>query len=196
MLPALSRQSRVSGWPSQSHSRNEIWNRQWITACARKTTRQFPSVTSSRTSLTSLWLLLRTWLLRAWLLRAWLLSAWLLLWLWGIHYVCCCQPHDFKHLWIALLHLLIHSRERSITLRHRKVWCPCISSQVMQVVAINMFRYWLNERWYIVAIVKGCKLHTLATCQLSIHVYWGKLLLEAWQNSVADLEIQKGGFSH
>ena len=67
----------------------------------------------------------------------------------SLYLQCCCQPHDFKHLWIALLHLLIHSRERGITLRHRKVWCPCISSQVMQVVAINMFRYWLNERWYI-----------------------------------------------
>ena len=135
MLPALSRQSRVSGWPSQSHSGpgTKFETKKDNCACARKTTRQFPSVTSSRTSL---WLLLRTWLL----------SAWLLLWLWGIHYVCCCQPHDFKHLWIALLYLLIHSRERGITLRHRKVWCPYTSSQVMQVVAINMFHIgWMRN---------------------------------------------------
>lgn len=72
VLLALSRQSRVSGWPSQSHSGlgTKFETNKDNCACARKTTRQFPSVTSSRTSLTSLWLLLRTRLLRAWLLSA------------------------------------------------------------------------------------------------------------------------------
>lgn len=119
MLPALSRQSRVSGWPSQSHSGpgTKFETNKDNCACACKTTRQFPSVTSSRTSLTSLWLLLRTCMAVK-----------------CLHGCCCggegfimfaavcCMPHDFKHLWIALLHLLpIHSRERrGITLRHRK----------------------------------------------------------------------------
>ena len=103
------------------------------------------SSTSSGTSLTPWWLLLRAWLLRTWLLRSRLLSPWLLLWLWGIHYICCCLlSHGFKHLRIALLHLLSHLHD--IRPRGSKEW-PIISHASQWLVSYPDPFFWMGS-WY------------------------------------------------
>ena len=109
----------------------------------------------------------------------------LLLWMWGIHYVCCCLlPHDFKHLRIALLHLPIHSRERGVYLCDTEKCVVLIYTSFSSFAScITMFLELESEMLEIIGhATEGCKLHTWASYTDKHMLYWGRVFSMKFDN--------------